>query len=1053
MTFKLYDDPTAGGLLWSESQSVSVDSAGIFSAVLGDFMPIAVSFSGPVWLEVEVEGEILLPRRELVSVPYSFYTREAEHAGKADSADWAAAASNALNADMLNSLQANAFSDTAHHHDERYYPRDSLSASGTINDAANPVDWTRLKNVPAGFADGADDGGGGVGDGHSLDASDGDPVDALYVDAEGDVGIGTGAPAARLDVAGTVRMEGFSLPSGADSGLVLTSDAEGLGTWQASPVYADTSHSHDDAYYTETELNTSDGDGPNAGSNRVSWDNLTDVPPGFADGSDDEGGGVGDGHSLDASDGDPGDALYVDDQGEVGIGTTAPEGPLHVFRDWDSPVEVVIENPNTGANSAERLSFGDEDGKLAGISMFDKASSLYASQMIIYNDRPDGAIGLWAEGLPIMTLKDGRVGVGEVDPMHTLDVNGTLGMTGFRMSGGVDGYVLTSNAGGYGTWQPAAVGDGHSLDAADGAPVDALYVSNSGSVGIGTTTPNKLLHLDGQNSEEAFIRFTHDGVGSTSNDGLKVGIGLDGDALIWNREAGDISFGTNSTQRMRITAQGDVGIGTLTPFQRLQVSDDPHAWVMVEATGTDGIAGLGLSNDVESWEIDVRGDMDDALVIRDNSPGNNRMVFQQSGDIGFGIDLPQKPIHIHRSGFGDNCHLLITNAESGWSESDGLLMGVGWSGSARLLNQESAPLHLGTDGHTMMTFAPDGNIGIGISEPQTRLHLHTASQSNAINMQFTVPTSGTDETDGLNIGIGSDRVANLWNYENTAMRFATNGSERMRITADGKVGIGEQTPELRLELSGGQRILGPEAWPSAGEGMELVYNDGIDRGFIQVYDRDGSAWGELSLGASMVGVGVVDPSEKLDITGNDPFIALNTTNNKTGLKIQKNGTTEWEMAWNEGSGYLYFYNAGTRMVIEDATGDVGIGTGSPGYRLDVAGTCHASSFPTSSDSRFKENVEQLSGVLDKLDRLRGVKFDWNSRYESLGRSTGHREIGVIAQEIEEEFPELVTTWGDDDYRAVDYGRMAGVFIEAIKELRAENQALRDRIEALEKSSD
>jgi len=220
------------------------------------------------------------------------------------------------------------------------------------------------------------------------------------------------------------------------------------------------------------------------------------------------------------------------------------------------------------------------------------------------------------------------------------------------------------------------------------------------------------------------------------------------------------------------------------------------------------------------------------------------------------------------------------------------------------------------------------------------------------------------------------------------MRFATNGLERVRITNDGKIGIGEQ-----------------------------------------------------------------DPAEMLGITGNDPYVVLNTTNNKTGLKLQKNGTTEWEMAWNQGSGYLYFYNSGTRMVIEDATGDVGIGTSTPGYKLDVAGAAHASSFPTSSDARFKENVEQLTGVLDKLDRVRGVKFDWNSRYESLGRATGHREIGVIAQEIEEEFPELVTTWGDEDYRAVDYGRMAGVFIEAIKELRSENRALRQRIEALEAAVD
>ena len=68
---------------------------------------------------------------------------------------------------------------------------------------------------------------------------------------------------------------------------------------------------------------------------------------------------------------------------------------------------------------------------------------------------------------------------------------------------------------------------------------------------------------------------------------------------------------------------------------------------------------------------------------------------------------------------------------------------------------------------------------------------------------------------------------------------------------------------------------------------------------------------------------------------------------------------------------------------------------------------------------------------------------------SLGRSTGHREIGVIAQDVETVFPELVTEWGDDNYKAVDYGRFAGVFIEAIKELKVENELLKQRIEELE----
>jgi hypothetical protein len=88
----------------------------------------------------------------------------------------------------------------------------------------------------------------------------------------------------------------------------------------------------------------------------------------------------------------------------------------------------------------------------------------------------------------------------------------------------------------------------------------------------------------------------------------------------------------------------------------------------------------------------------------------------------------------------------------------------------------------------------------------------------------------------------------------------------------------------------------------------------------------------------------------------------------------------------------------------------------------------------------------------KLEKIRGVAFNWNDLYESYGRSTGHREIGVIAQEVEAVFPELVTRWGEEGYRAVDYGRLTGVLIEAVKELKAQNAALQRRIEKLERGS-
>ncbi len=131
---------------------------------------------------------------------------------------------------------------------------------------------------------------------------------------------------------------------------------------------------------------------------------------------------------------------------------------------------------------------------------------------------------------------------------------------------------------------------------------------------------------------------------------------------------------------------------------------------------------------------------------------------------------------------------------------------------------------------------------------------------------------------------------------------------------------------------------------------------------------------------------------------------------------------------------------------------VGAGSDCNGtYAADIAGECHASSFPTSSDERLKMNVETIAGAVDKVQKIRGVTFDWNETYEEMGRSTGHREMGVIAQEVEAVLPELVTTWGDESYRAVDYGRLTAVLIEAVKEQQKQIEELKTRLAAVEKS--
>ena len=133
--------------------------------------------------------------------------------------------------------------------------------------------------------------------------------------------------------------------------------------------------------------------------------------------------------------------------------------------------------------------------------------------------------------------------------------------------------------------------------------------------------------------------------------------------------------------------------------------------------------------------------------------------------------------------------------------------------------------------------------------------------------------------------------------------------------------------------------------------------------------------------------------------------------------------------------------------------NVGIGTVIPNYKLDVAGSCHATSFPTSSDERLKENIAPIEDALEKIEQINGVLFDWNEQYDSLGRSSGHREIGVIAQDVEKVLPELVTTWGDQKYRAVDYGRLTAVLVEATKQLANENSALRTENASISKRLD
>jgi hypothetical protein len=140
-----------------------------------------------------------------------------------------------------------------------------------------------------------------------------------------------------------------------------------------------------------------------------------------------------------------------------------------------------------------------------------------------------------------------------------------------------------------------------------------------------------------------------------------------------------------------------------------------------------------------------------------------------------------------------------------------------------------------------------------------------------------------------------------------------------------------------------------------------------------------------------------------------------------GLEIQVNG------------------GAGSEGIWIEPNGNVGIGTGSPSERLDVNGNVRANAYYHSSDRRLKKNVRTISG-LDLVEKLRGVSFDW--------KDSGDASAGVIAQEVEKILPSAVKE-NADGIKSVEYDQLIAPLIEAMKELKAENDALRARLEKLE----
>lgn len=124
-------------------------------------------------------------------------------------------------------------------------------------------------------------------------------------------------------------------------------------------------------------------------------------------------------------------------------------------------------------------------------------------------------------------------------------------------------------------------------------------------------------------------------------------------------------------------------------------------------------------------------------------------------------------------------------------------------------------------------------------------------------------------------------------------------------------------------------------------------------------------------------------------------------------------------------------NSAERLRVA-SDGNVGIGTTSAAYKLQVTGTVAATDFNSTSDLALKTDITQIEGALDKVRQISGYTFTY--------KSSEQRSAGVIAQEIEKILPEAVS--GEEGSKTVAYGNLVALLIEAIKEQQQQIESLK-----------
>jgi endosialidase-like protein len=207
--------------------------------------------------------------------------------------------------------------------------------------------------------------------------------------------------------------------------------------------------------------------------------------------------------------------------------------------------------------------------------------------------------------------------------------------------------------------------------------------------------------------------------------------------------------------------------------------------------------------------------------------------------------------------------------------------------------------------------------------------------------------------------------------------------------------------------------------------------------------------------AVRVGIGTSSPGYKLQVldSSNTGLRVQTDTAGGTVASFASNGKFEVDAPFSPGGRFQILENGNVGIGSVGASdklqvfGDIRVGSNALGCVKDGDGTVIAG--VCSSDARLKTNVEPFDPMLDKVSQLQPVHFNWRAAEFpdlNLGASTS---FGLIAQDVEKVMPELVTE-DAKGFKAVKYNEIPLMLLQAIRELKAENDSLREELGELKR---